>query len=519
EESAEEQLDGWADIEAVYAPTSTPAGESAADNPPATVQRAATESYDDEDSEDSDQDWILPGSRKRKRKRSSASRRLKTFQNKIQNIQEHNAAEDNQSLHPSPDKAAIARQLSNRKYNQQISKNALNRSIASVPIGTAPTAIPGTGEGLVVKSESQDPNLHSVLDIKDEGPIYDSAASSQPNVTVGVQPNYVVTTGQSPVANYYVMQQNPTAVVSQSQYIQSAAYVPQMMQTVQSQGYYVQSANPAQNYLVQAPSRPAYLSSTTPVVYQQVGGPQLISTQQPMIRGAPNYVQYVGAPMHPQQQQRLAQPRIINTTTLSPARQIAYGARAPFYRMPGPVPIGQRPNFPHPPNGAVIRSAPLSSNVLRPGQRTGPPRIPEPRQVLRMPNPGSKKPVPVKGNLGRAQKNSSLIVLSDSDDDIEMIIPGGSTSMLQSKQTAPPPKKSAIPPELLERMNEGGISLSPIKPAPQPAQQSNSSTQLVVVVNETGSHYALVLPNGSKLILTPDQVAQLRAANGGKLVL
>ena len=78
------------------------------------------------------------------------------------------------------------------------------------------------------------------------------------------------------------------------------------------------------------------------------------------------------------------------------------------------------------------------------------------------------------------------------------------------------PTKGAIPPQIIQRMNQGGISITPVKPTP-PVQ--NTNTQLVVVVNETGSHYALALPNGSKLILTPEQVAQIRASNGGKLIL
>ena len=79
--------------------------------------------------------------------------------------------------------------------------------------------------------------------------------------------------------------------------------------------------------------------------------------------------------------------------------------------------------------------------------------------------------------------------------------------------------KPKLPSQLEHLVNEGGISISPIKPATPPPINAGSSTQLVVVVNETGSHYALALPNGSKIILTPEQLAQIRASNGGKLVL
>ena len=125
----------------------------------------------------------------------------------------------------------------------------------------------------------------------------------------------------------------------------------------------------------------------------------------------------------------------------------------------------------------------------------------------------------------KGQNPTSIVVLSDSDDDIQMIAPSKSDASPKKRAAAATPaaaspqkSKPSLPAELLQRMNEGGISISPIKPA-QPAAGTSQNTQLVVVVNETGSHYALSLPNGSKLILTPEQVAQIRASNGGKLVL
>jgi hypothetical protein len=85
-----------------------------------------------------------------------------------------------------------------------------------------------------VKFESQETKLHSVLDIKDEGPVYDSPTTANQNISC-VQPNYVVvTTGHAPVTNYYVMQQNPSAspVVQQNQFIQPATFVSQMVPQV-----------------------------------------------------------------------------------------------------------------------------------------------------------------------------------------------------------------------------------------------------------------------------------------------
>ena len=143
---------------------------------------------------------------------------------------------------------------------------------------------------------------------------------------------------------------------------------------------------PPQNYIVQnSPGimatgpRPAFIAAGNPpplVYQQQQPTPQMIPAPPP----GQGYVQYVAAPM----QQQPAQPRIINTMTLSPPRQINYRMRAPGavgHPMQGnrmPIP---RPSFPHPPNGAVIRSAPIS-NVLRPGQRTGQPKSVTPKRQV-----------------------------------------------------------------------------------------------------------------------------------------
>lgn len=129
-------------------------------------------------------------------------------------------------------------------------------------------------------------------------------------------------------------------------------------------------------------------------------------------------------------------------------------------------------------------------------------------------------------NTAKSQNNASLIVLSDSDDEIQILPPNTSTpapnkSLTKTSSTDAISTdlniQQKLPAELIQRIGEGNISISPIKPV-QPVVTA-SSTQLVVVVNDTGSHYALALPNGSKLILTPEQVAQIRASNGGKLVL
>ncbi|OXU30353.1 hypothetical protein TSAR_015882 [Trichomalopsis sarcophagae] len=553
ESEEEEKLDGWADIEAIYAAPSSQANASSPNTP--TKSR---ESCDESDEEDSDQDWILPSSRKRKGKRPSASRRLKSFQHKLHNINkaDHDGKLlENQQQQPvvqgvqikrSPTVVQIVpRQPPIRQPAQTISRpppplNNLPNNFVTVTSSASHVIQTSTVPSDTLKSELQDPNLHTVLDIKDEGPIYDTTS----NATC-VQPNYVVvTTGHAPVANYYVMQQNPpvTGVMQQNQFIQPTAFVSQMvpqplqqMQTVSAEGYYVQQT-PQQNYIVQNPSglitagpRQAFIATpNAQVVYQQ-------QPQQQGVTTAPNYIQYVtttpGQPQLQQQQPSPSLPRIINTMTLTTPRQINYRMRAPVAVQNNRMPLPARgQNFPHP-NGAVIRSAPINTNVLRPGQRIGQPRNIAPRRQIapRAPNQ-TNKAKPVVASTANTQKTTSLIVLSDSDDEIEMIIPANSNAAKPPTPAKRPAKSSSnnatsttndiqnkLPAELIQRIGEGNISISPIKPA-QPAVTA-SSTQLIVVVNETGSHYALALPNGGKLILTPEQVAQIRASNGGKLVL
>lgn len=156
------------------------------------------------------------------------------------------------------------------------------------------------------------------------------------------------------------------------------------------------------------------------------------------------------------------------------------------------------------------------------------PRAPQPRRAVRPPAPAA------------APKSTSLIVLSDSDDEIEMTVieKGNATKGTAAKPRAQanqkPPLtqqdvvnsvKSILPSQVVQRINQGGISITPVKknqPKTTPTKTTppaglTTNPQLVVVVNETGSHYALALPNGSKLILTPEQVAQIRASNGGNL--
>lgn len=170
------------------------------------------------------------------------------------------------------------------------------------------------------------------------------------------------------------------------------------MQPVSTEGYYIQQT-PQQNYIVQNPPgiiaagpRQAFIATPNgQVVYQQQPSqPQFVQQQQPqqqVVTTTANYVQYVATssaqPMvQPNIQATPSLPRIINTMTLTPPRQVNYRMRAPAQMQNNRMPLpGRGQNFPHP-NGAVIRSAPITANVLRPGQRIGQPRCIAPRRQV-----------------------------------------------------------------------------------------------------------------------------------------
>lgn len=65
DESEEDELEEWTDVEAVYA---APGAQD--DTSPSHTAPKVRHADDQSEEEDSDQDWILPGSRKRKNKRS-----------------------------------------------------------------------------------------------------------------------------------------------------------------------------------------------------------------------------------------------------------------------------------------------------------------------------------------------------------------------------------------------------------------------------------------------------------------
>ncbi|XP_015434839.1 PREDICTED: serine/threonine-protein kinase pakD-like [Dufourea novaeangliae] len=521
DEIEEKELEEWTDVEAVYAAPSTQASTSTPDFTPKAQQ------FDDRNSEeDSDKDWILPSSRKRKNKRPSANRRLKSFQHKLQSIKVNELQEAAESIVATSSSAKNDQNKPKIKEVVSIPKkpnkpeasqanNTIENSEAVVENNltqTVPSAEP------VCKLENIE-SVHSELDIKDEGPIYDYTPNHPDNsCTTNLNPNYVMVKTEPSSMNYYVMQPNVVASNMQPGPIVSSIISPMQ------QGYYMQSS---QNYIIQNP-QPGFI----PAQPFQPQGPQMVAPQQ--FLSQPAYVPYTMPAAQPQRGYPTTDPRVTNQGVTQNLSNITSSNSSTFNRPPQPRFAPPRQMFPHP-NGAVIRSSsmPIRGNSPRIGsprgksiqqQRGTPVRV----KKLRKPNTPAE-------NTG--QKTTSLIVLSDSDDEIEMIItektgPEAETARTKAQprrnsipnrqnptvtsSTTVPPTKGVIPPQIMERMNQGGISITPVKSV-QPVQ--NSNTQLVVVVNETGSHYALALPNGSKLILTPEQVAQIRASNGGKLIL
>ncbi|XP_031773971.1 uncharacterized protein LOC100865956 isoform X6 [Apis florea] len=523
----ENELEEWTDFEAVYA---APSAQTSASTPHFSPKVRYADDRTNEE-EDSDQDWILPSSRKRKNKRPSANRRLKSFQHKLQNIKVdalQDAAEskitsssntkiNNEKERPKIKEIQICKPK--KSINSEPSDNNIEENQKAMVENNPKEIVPSTEINCKVENVV---SVHSELDIKDEGPIYDSVPNQiDNNYATNFNSNYVMLKADHNPMNYYVMQPNSTTVVSQNAIVQSGPVVSSIIPPIQ-QGYYVQGA---QNYIIQNPQ-----SNFVPSQPFQPQGPQMITPQQ--FVGHPGYVPYMVS---------TTQPEYATTESQIISQNIPQNPSFPVH--PNPVPLTRplqnrysipRQNYPHP-NGAVIRSSmPIRGNISRSNNSRVTKNIQQQRNTARMQKP--KKPQTSSENTG--QKTTSLIVLSDSDDEIEMIItektssePDGEkektkisrrntmqakqkplvTSDVTIKQT-----KSAIPPQIIQRMNQGGISITPVKPTP-PVQ--NTNTQLVVVVNETGSHYALALPNGSKLILTPEQVAQIRASNGGKLIL
>lgn len=496
EDSSSSEGEGWAEI--VDPKTGMHIGLSS--QPASVKDRQADE---ESVNSDSDQDWELPASRKRKNKRTSAGRRLKSFQSRLQNIKVDPSITELLAISASSTSGSIKTE----KHNVNIRNgpaSSLNR----------------------IKIES----VHSELDIKDEGPIIDNnTIANESLVNNGVQQNYVLVNSTNGPMNYVVMPNENTTVAQSPQMLSIVPQVPPM------QRYYVQGPH---GYFVPGSQlsqvRPSYNQSTN---YPPVQPMIIQSTQQPYVTSPGNYVQY--------QQVGVVPPVSLYSTT-GPGPLINPPLTLPAQSMKMPPRIVQNkqivpPHQPRHPVGAVIRSTvPFRADSRPGGNPRG--RVVTPRNPTGPRNVRQMKPNVTKTAIApNKPKTTSLIVLSDSDDEIEMIITEKSdksgpkpvqpaakrkvSANIKKPDVTPPvtagqsSSKGGLTPQILQRMSQGGISITPVKPRSPAKESTISATQLVVVVNETGSHYALALPNGSKLILTPEQVAQIRASNGGKLAV
>ncbi|XP_012266127.2 uncharacterized protein LOC105691897 isoform X1 [Athalia rosae] len=516
DEIGKEELEGWPKIEAKYAPTCT-SPNTLYDHNASTTRQNETRT-----SEDSDQDWILPSSRKRKHRRSAA-RNLKTLQQKLLNMTGEigEAANVSATKCAGDEKSVDCDRADQKHINVNCWSSESNMKLRRASNVKYSQAVPSSS---ICKITS----VHSEIDIKDEvpTPIVDQQQNVN-NYNLNMPPSgyVVVDTEQGPLPNYYLMPQNNTvpSIMQQSTMVTNNI-VPQVQQS-----YYVQAGH---NYIIQAPHQSNYLPAQ-PLHQNQQGITQ-------------NYVQMPGYVIHSPSVQPPGQPPVPRDLVINPGirqslipGQNLRQSNPANYRKKLPF-NGKDVPFPH---GAVIRSnAPPRVN-FRQGSRSRSMNVPHKISTTQKPgpNPGKdKKQIEGAPNVSTNSTNTtSLIVLSDSDDEIEMIItekkkpaqgatpaniPSQNNVKIQATQSpivtshVTVSAANGLPPQIMQRMTQGGISITPIKTQQTQAFQ-NSNTQLVVVVNETGSHYALSLPNGSKLILTTDQVAQIRASNNGKLML
>ncbi|XP_043266571.1 uncharacterized protein [Venturia canescens] len=455
----------------------------------------------------SDKDWILPGARKRKHKTSPLSKRTKTSTPRV-SFTTGNSQDSVSSVSPPMPQGSGEKSRTNDKGS--------------------------TDNSFICKVES----VHSELDIKDEGPIFESNRNTN---QLGAQQN----SSSSDQRQTVRVASNPRPVRPMGTVVP-----PRLMPQQMPPGYYVQQPQTYFDPRYMRYSYPPQARGSMAYPYQQAGHPP-----PPPPPPYPGQAQYWQPPNYPAlppgafpagirggypAQRGVTQRQQGPSTTLYGARMPSQG---PQNRMPAPRststqnPMMRFPWRPRPPLNQAPpprRYAPRSTLP----QRNPTPRATRPNRPVPRP-PGVKKPA--------VEKSTSLILLSDSDDEIEMIVPEKQSVRTPIAQTRKTPQTSdktptstrpksrpvvtsqitvsksneLLSPQMIQRMSQGGISITPVKPpaSKQKTPETAQGTKLVVVVNETGSHYALALPNGSKLILTPEQVAQIRASNGGKLVL
>ncbi|KAL0131213.1 hypothetical protein PUN28_002641 [Cardiocondyla obscurior] len=515
DESDENELEEWTDVEAVYAAPGTQASTSTS-----YVDSKDRNTDNWSEKEDSDQDWILPSSRKRKNKRSLANRRLKSFQYKVQNIKE-NASQNNvtSEISHSVNIKSVKDKLKIKLRDNELKevKKTTNLQVLDGNITKSATCNKNSKRAVPSKNiicETAFMNsVHSELDIKDENPAYETTPTNNYEqntyVSVNSQQNY-----------YYVTPPNIGTV-------QQRAIVQEVVPQYSHMTYYVQP-----NTYLQTPKFLPGVQQQQQIVYQQQS-PQMIIAQ-PCINNT-SYVPYVTSTTQPQTEYVIApgpmtnQPNPQNFVYHTPKPQNRYNqnnkSATPRLQNLRPKDAATKSN------STPVRKLsqkPANSKAVKSNVSQSVPRL-------------RRKSSHTSNAENSGQKVTSLIMLSDSDDEIEMIImektpttekttPADKVESSESQGVTNQPKqkptitsditvpstKGILSPQIIQRMSQGGISITPVKNNPPP---TNSNTQLVVVLNETGSHYALALPNGSKLILTPEQVAQIRASNGGKLIL
>ncbi|XP_015594261.1 uncharacterized protein LOC107267283 [Cephus cinctus] len=574
DESEEGELDVWTKFKTIYEASSQSPGTPASD----TVAQSGQS--DGESEEDSDKDWILPGTRRRKYKRSA--RQLTTFhQRQFRKYKHMKSIEKYMTTNP-----VRSIESSSKKSQPANSNNTMRTWRKLIYSGRRIKNKQEVKRDHLEDDEDEDAakpiiihSVHSELDIKDEGPVTTLAPSE--TTSNYVPQGFVVVKADQVPANYYLMnpsvpgfvQQAPVmqqralmqqgALVHQGTIVHQGAIVQQggivhqgtIMQPgaiVQSgaimagvlpqmsPGYYVQDSS---NFVVQNTqtnfvstqdtisnsqnSQPVVLHPTASVMGSQqfINSPNYV--HMPYVAGSPAQTSFIPAVTQSLTPRSAIAGHIIRQST--PVRVASNSQQGSS--------VAPRADFPHP-NGAVIRS---SLPIRRTFHRThGPRNLTSQNASFKGTRGKTSTAMEKASSHSGPSKTTSLIVLSDGDDEIEMIIPEKSnnetvTAQIQNPckrkidqqeqrerpvltlQAVTPTTSTILHPVIMERLNQGEVSITPIKPTPPPIQ--TAGTQLIVVVNETGSHYALALPNGSKIILTPDQIAQIRASNGGKLIL
>ncbi|KAK2575312.1 hypothetical protein KPH14_008160 [Odynerus spinipes] len=418
----------------------------------------------------------------------TANKRLKSLQHKILNAKTNtfqNALKQSRSN----------RNVKNDGHNKQIKECQLKE--LNCPAFNSPEDLPATASNEIKYPQIQYDSIrtvsstealkigymdsvHSELDIKDEGPILDSVSNQYRNDCNVNGINYLV-------------QQNPTliGISQQNTFIQQNSIISSIMPSFQ-QSYYMQEV---QDY----------------VVYDQHSN--FIQLQQPMIQQVPCIV---------------TSQQFLNHSTYSSC--VINATKSPSHLLNNQSPSDQTENVnviaPAQPSDSTNKISQKKALASQLDSSTIKPNFTQERTL----NSKSQQTKNLNQNTHNSkEKITSLIVLSDSDDEIEIIAEKVDTNINTEKTTnsqkdemsvvvpdnVANTSKIVIPQEIMQRISQNGVSITPIKAAPI----QSTGTQLVVVINETGNYYALALPNGSKLILTPEQVAQIRASNGGKLVL